>query len=222
MSIVVSDNYLVNDLLSQDNGVIEKCLSNTWIDEFVEQFKNHNPKTNSRGFDEWNTLLGSQEHSRFSDMLQQATGLGSEFGQPIIISLKLRPAHMGPHSDSPLTLDHGRPYKSYLIPLNNFNQSSTVVFNQSSANIMGKNALDDIIAQFPILPDQINACQSPLLTHVPDEVKSRLSIKNNLVWQSNSILFWNSDLLHCSCSYQERFGMSRDAIVIWTVQSTPN
>lgn len=204
-------------LPTTDHGVLTDCYSQDWLKSFVELFRSQAVATNDRGFDEWNTLVGSHEHDFFSKLLEQI-GFTREFGKPIIISLKMRGKHMGPHSDYPLTESFGTPYKSYLMPLNNFEASSTVIFNQHSNNIMGKHALEDIVKHLPVLPDTENACLLPMIDHVNNDVKKRLSVKNVLPWSRDAILHWDSNLLHCSCVYNENFGTSRDAVIIWTVK----
>ena len=204
--------------LTSDHGVLSQRYSQDWIKTFVELFKARAVATNERGFQEWNTLSGSNDHDFFVELLAQI-GFTNEFGTPIIMSLKLRSNHMQPHCDYPLTDNFGSPYKSYLIPLNNFGSSSTVLFNQRSKDIMGQDALDNIVERFPVLPDDENACALSTLEHVSNAVLRRLSVKKVLPWSPNSILFWDSDLLHCSCAYDQKFGASRDAVIIWTVKN---
>lgn len=204
-------------LLTTDHGVLNNCYTQDWINSFVELFQSRAVATNERGFNEWNTLVGSHDHDFFSKLLEQV-GFTQEFGKPIIMSLKLRRKDMGPHSDYPLTEQFGTPYKSYLIPLNNFESSSTVIFNQTSSDIMGKHALETIVKRLPVLPDNENACALSTLDHVSNDVKSRLSVKKVLPWSRDAIVYWNSNLLHCSCVYNEKFGTSRDAVIIWTVK----
>ena len=204
-------------LTTTDHGILTNCYSQDWIKSFVELFQCRAVATDAQGYNEWNTLVGSHDHDFFCKLLEQI-GFTKEFGQPMIMSLKLRSKHVGPHTDYPLTKKFGTPYKSYLIPLNNFECSSTVVFNQTSTDMMGKPALSAIVEHFPVLPDDQNACALSVLDHVPYDVKKRLSVKKILPWSRDSILYWHSDLLHSSCAYDEKFGPSRDAVVIWTIK----
>jgi len=204
-------------LSTTDHGILTNCYSQDWIQTFVKMFQSQLMSTNVQGYTEWNTVVGSSHHILFSRLLEKC-GFTQEFGKPIIISLKLRVQSLNPHCDYPLTEKFGKPFKSFLIPLNNFESSSTVIFHQTSKDIIGKHAVQSIIERLPVLPANENSCGSCVISHVSNEVKKRLSVKSILPWLQNSILYWNSNLLHCSCAYEEKFGPSRDALVIWTIK----
>lgn len=223
MNVVPANNGVnirMIDISWQDHGIIENCLDTTWVENFYKKLQ-IKENLSARQFPEWNTQIGSMGHRDLSLMFAEKTKNINGLGIPVHITLKFRSGHIGPHCDFPLVQPFGQPNKTLLIPLNNFERSSTVVFNEQSECIIGASSGQEIIKNFHVLSNTTNCDDFAYLAHVPSEVKKRLSVKKSLPWKKNSILFWNSDLLHCSCAFDpDLFGGSRDALIIWTKQGT--
>jgi hypothetical protein len=198
-------------------GIIENCIDSTWLVNFSNEFKSlsfYQQQVERNEFS-YNTEIGSKEHTLISEIFRPYIENIVNIHNPIIYSLKGRSNKVGVHSDSPLTAPHGRPYYTFLIPMNGYDIFSTFVFDQTSDTAIGSRSAELINQQCPLIDH--NVVDHPELMHLSIDNRKRLSLNKKLVWKKNSILYWKSNHLHCSTNFfPPEFEDKKESLVIWT------
>ena len=164
--------------LSDVCGVIENCIDSEWLLRFADLFKSlaYYEEQVDRNEYSYNTITGSIKHSTVTDILKEYLNNIVNIHDPIIYTLKGRSKVVGIHSDAPLTDPYGKPYYTFLIPLNGYEIFSTFVFNEHSDSIIGTTSSEEIVHsnRFPLIDNNVgDHCE---LLHLDNEVRKRISL----------------------------------------------
>lgn len=122
----------------------------------------------------------------------------------------------------------GEPYMAFLIPLqvngesndDAMAKSSTIIFEQQDTFVdhadhrEKKSRGTKGMLDWPIIENNCINLSDTLLSHIDTEILKRLSLQNVLKWKSNSFLFWDERLLHCSNNYTAQGVETKQAIVM--------
>jgi len=136
---------------------------------------------------------------------------------------KMSKGPFGVHCDRYPDDDQDRRYITFLIPysvdehFNDITDAKTIIFNER-----------DTFSQFPMNPttehlplvqdEQAGAISihSSDLTHIPVDTANVLTVRQILGWKIGSLLYWESDLLHCSNDFLAKGHASKECLVVFT------
>lgn len=119
------------------------------------------------------------------------------------------------HDIKPLPDPLGKHWRSFLIPISVDNDpalshnASTLIFDQSFTTIGEMYQAPDILKNiYDIYHEKIS--------HVDIEKLNQFSLRQELIWTTGNLLWWDSKLYHTSNNFPARGFLSKQAIVLHT------
>jgi hypothetical protein len=103
------------------------------------------------------------------------------------------------------------PYFAVLIPLAYDNDTHTIIFNESGVKEQWKENLID--TGFAYEPNHLR-----LLSHVDEEILTKLSIKKIYKWNKGNMIAWHRSLLHASDNFPVNGTKKKTALVLFLNQ----
>ena len=213
--LMIINIYMSADIYKNSCGRIEQFFTPDQLNNFVEIFKKIDANDGSS-----NDCYGiNQQHLAYAWLRAKIlTPISEEFNTDTRLIFAMLLDCVNPfdihHDLKTLPEANGKHFLSFLIPYSvdddckKCNLASTLVFNETYSD--SDNFLSITVE------NNVSAIHQEKISHVPIEQTHAFSLKQELIWSSGDLLWWDSRLWHVSNNFLSKGCRSKQGIVIHT------